>query len=307
MKILVTGGAGFIGSHVVDKYIKEGHSVIVVDDLTTGNKDSLNPKAIFYNCDIRSSELFAIFEKEMPDIVNHHAAQVNVRKSVENPVLDAEVNIIGLLNVLQCSLKFNVKKFIFISSGGAIYGDARQIPTPESSPALPLSPYGLAKDVGENYVKLLNQLHGLQYTILRYGNVYGPRQDPSGEAGVIAIFIGKILKGNSPTIFGDGEQTRDYIFVGDIADVNLLCLENGKNQTFNIGVGKETSVNSLFLILKKQQLFGEDAIHTDKRTGEVFRNCLDNSKAKKLLCWENKTSLEQGIKETIQWFKEKLE
>lgn len=301
MKILVTGGAGFIGSHVVEAYCKEGHTVVVVDNLRTGNKLHLHPNVHFYSCDITSKELFSIFEKEKPDIVNHHAAQMNVRKSLEDPRFDAEVNILGLLNVLSCSVKTNVKKFIFISSGGAVYGNAEQLPLSENASISPLSPYGLAKYVGEQYVQLFYHLHGLPYTILRYANVYGPRQNPLGEAGVISIFIHALLLGKQPTLFGDGEQTRDYIYVADIVDANLLCLTKGQNELFNLGTEKETSVNTLLSLLQSSLSSSLKPVYLPKRAGEVSRNTLDCHKARSLLGWQARYSLEQGIAETIHW------
>jgi UDP-glucose 4-epimerase len=303
MKIMITGGAGFIGSHIVDAYIEAGHDVIVVDNLTTGTKEFLHKRARFYECDIISDELLAIFEKELPDVVSHHAAQMNVRVSLEKPVVDANVNILGLLNVLQCSVASGVKKFLFISSGGAVYGDTLQIPTSEEVVPCPLSPYGLAKYVGEQYIQLFHRLHGLNYSILRYGNVYGPRQNPYGEAGVIAIFIAKMLAGQQPTILGDGEQTRDYVYVQDIVTANLLALEKGDHAIFNLGTGKETSVITLFALLQKQLDFQNVALYSDKNQGEVSRNALDCARAKEGLGWVPEHDLQMGLEKTIAWFK----
>lgn len=299
MKILVTGGAGFIGSHVADRYIAEGHNVVIVDNLIIGSHANIHPSAKFYNCDICSAELEEVFEKEKPDIVNHHAAQVNLRRSLNEPILDAKINVLGLLNVLSCSIKHNIKKFIFISSGGAIYGDATEIPTPEQAPAMPLSPYGLTKYIGERYVQLYAQLYGLEYTILRYANVYGPRQDSKGEAGVIAIFIDKMLNGEQPAIFGDGEQTRDYIFIADVVLANLLALKKGNNETFNIGTGKQTSVNTIFSLLQKETGFNKNAVNTPAISGEVREGALDFSKAKKILGWMPNISLAHGLYITV--------
>jgi UDP-glucose 4-epimerase len=304
MKILVTGGAGFIGSHIVDAYIEAGHDVVVVDNLATGTKSFVHSIATFYHCDITSERLLEIFEKEKPDVVNHHAAQMNVRVSLEKPLFDAHVNILGLLNVLECSIAVHVKKFIFISSGGAIYGDTETIPTPETVQPCPLSPYALAKYTGEQYVSLYQRMHGLPYTILRYGNVYGSRQNPKGEAGVIAIFITQMLSGESPTIFGDGLQTRDYIFVQDLVKANLLCVEKGTNQTYNLGTGVETSVSQLFQILQNEFAFPEKATHSPKREGEVSRNALDCTKAKTELGWKAEYNLSTGLQKTILWFEE---
>lgn len=304
MKILVTGGAGFIGSHIVEGYLKAGHTVIVIDNLSTGEIKNVHPLARFYSCDITSKDLLSIFEKEKPDIVNHHAAQMNVRKSLENPIFNAQSNIMGLLNVLSCAVKTNVKKFIFISSGGALYGDASEIPTPETAPVRPLSPYGLSKYVGERYIQLYSQLYGIPYTILRYANVYGPRQNPLGEAGVIAIFIDGLLKGKQPTIFGDGEQTRDYIYVADIVDANLLCLTKGQNEIFNLGTEKETSVNTLFSFLQSSLSSSLKPLYTPQRSGEVSRTALDCQNARSLLGWQPRYSVEDGIRETLHWFQQ---
>jgi UDP-glucose 4-epimerase len=303
MKILVTGGAGFIGSHVVDAYIEAGHEVIVVDNLSTGVKDFIHPKARFYECDITSDELLEIFVSECPDIVNHHAAQMNVRISLEDPSHDARINILGLLNILQCSVASDVKKFIFSSSGGAVYGNASLIPTPENEVLQPVSPYGLAKSFGEKYVQMFHQLHGLEYTILRYANVYGPRQNPLGEAGVITIFITQMLEGKQPHIFGDGTQTRDYIYVADLVSANLLCLEKGSGMVFNLGTEKETSVMELFDALKQQLDFSHNPVHTDPLVGEVSRNALDCTHAKNMLGWEPIIDLQGGMQKTIEWFR----
>ncbi len=304
MKIIVTGGAGFIGSHVVDAYCQEGHTVVVVDNLLTGERKNIHPLARFYHCDITSKELLSIFEKEKPDIVNHHAAQMNVRKSLEDPLFNAQSNIMGLLNVLSCAVKTNSKKFIFISSGGAIYGDAAKIPTPETALVQPLSPYGLSKYTGERYIQLYSHLYGLSYTILRYANVYGPRQNPLGEAGVIAIFIDALLKGKQPFIFGDGEQTRDYIYIADIVAANLLCLTKGPNEIFNLGTEKETSVNTLFSLLQSTITSSLKPIHAPKRAGEVSRNALNCQKARSLLEWQVRYPLEEGIRKTVLWFQQ---
>lgn len=301
MKILVTGGAGFIGSHVVDAYITAGHDVVVVDNLSTGRKSNLNKKAVFYDCDITDEKkLLEIFHKEKPEIVNHHAAQMNVRKSVENPLFDAQVNVLGLLNVLSCSTAVGVSRFIFISSGGAIYGEPSLIPTPENVEIKPLSPYGLAKYVGEQYVQLYHRLYGLPFVILRYANVYGPRQNAEGEAGVISIFIDAMKKNQKPVIFGSGKQTRDYIHVADIVSANILALERGENQIFNIGTGKETSVLEIFTNLKNKFSFSDSCVFAPEKKGEVSRSCLDSTLAKKILQWEAQISLPQGLALTLE-------
>ncbi len=299
MKILVTGGAGFIGSHVVDAYCKAGHDVIVVDNFETGIKGNIHPKARLYSCNVMSNELKMIFQKERPDVVNHHAAQVNVRRSVEDPVYDAKTNVIGIVNVLACSLDAKVQRFIFISSGGAIYGNA-SVPTLESYTPKPLSPYGLSKYTGEKYVEMCNSLYGLPFIILRYANVYGPRQNPKGEAGVIAIFINNMQKNQEPVIFGDGEQTRDYIHVMDVVEANLLALTRGENTCFNIGTGKQTSVNTIFSLLQTEMNFTKKAQYGEKIVGEVQHGALDINRAKKLLGWEPKIVLKQGLHMTVE-------
>ena len=304
MKILVTGGAGFIGSQVVDKYIEEGHTVIVVDSLVTGHEKNIHPKATFYKCDISSPELRVIFEKEKPDVVNHHAAQMNVRKSIEDPVYDAQTNVLGLINVLSCAVEAKVKKFIFISSGGAMYGDAPVLPTPEETHPTPLSPYGLAKHVGEQYVQLFHRLYEMPYVILRYANVYGPRQNPQGEAGVIAIFIDNMLNGKKAIIFGDGEQTRDYVYVTDIVAANSKALTAGENKILNLGTGKEVSVLELHTIVQEVLTTNEKPQFAEKRNGEVFRGALQCSAAENVLSWKATIDLKEGVQKTAQWFKE---
>ncbi|MEM3374564.1 MAG: SDR family oxidoreductase [Candidatus Woesearchaeota archaeon] len=304
MKVIVTGGCGFIGSNLVDELIKLKHDVVVIDNLSTGKKENLNPKARFYLVDIREKEKVEdIFKKEKPEIVNHHAAQIDVRKSVSDPGYDASVNIIGLINLLKASVDNKVKKFINVSSGGVIYGDDAKLPIKENEKKNPISPYGISKLSGEYYVNFFNKIYGLNFTTLRYSNVYGPRQDPKGEAGVISIFSNLMLNNKQPTIFGDGKQTRDYVFVKDVVNANILAMEKGDNQAFNIGTMRETSVNELFSIMKDIIGFKGNPIYAEARAGELLRNCLDNSKAKKLLGWQPKYSLKEGLKQTIDWVK----
>lgn len=305
MKILVTGGAGFIGSNVVDAYIEAGHEVAVLDNLTTGKRENLNPKAKFFEVDIRNKEsLSQAIAEFSPEIINHHAAQIDVRKSVEDPVYNAQVNEVGMLNLLNAAVVAKVKKIIFSSTGGAIYGEVeKKSGADENHPQEPISPYAITKRSGEMYLHSYKENKGLSYTVLRYGNVYGPRQDPLGEAGVIAIFCGKILANEQPTVYGDGEQLRDYIYVGDVAAVNLLVLDHGENQIFNIGTGKGTSVNELFAHLKENAKFGKEAIYAPPRTGELFRSVLNCKKIKKELDWKAKTSIKKGLKLTFKWSK----
>jgi len=367
MKILVTGGAGFIGSNVVDALVIEGYEVAILDNLSTGRKENLNPNAKFYNVDITDFEgVEKVFKDFKPEILYHLAAQIDVRKSVSDPVFDGRINVLGSINLFKLSVEYGVKRLIFSSTGGALYGEPSKLPATEDTPVEPLSPYGVSKYCGENYLNFFKRLYGgdryaslrsahddeegrfsgedrnapityphedrqrrfsegerdspigsvqdvgnkglpeeahvFERIILRYANVYGPRQDPLGEAGVIAIFIGKILKGERPIIYGDGTQTRDYIFVDDVVRANLLAL-TGKEGTYNIGTGIETSVNKLVEILS--EVFGKkiEPIYADERPGEVKRIALDGTLAKEVLGFVPKYSLYDGIKKTVNWFK----
>ncbi len=304
MKILVTGGAGFIGSNVVDAYIEKGYEVVVVDDLSSGKKENLNKKAKFYNLDICDKALEEVFNKEGIDIVNHHAAQVDVRKSIADPAFDARINIEGSLNILENSRKYKIKKIIFASSGGVIYGECGNLPPNEDSPISPISPYGVSKYAMECYLSTYEKIYGLRYTALRYGNVYGPRQDPYGEAGVVAIFSGKMLNNEEVNIFGDGEQVRDYVYVGDVVKANILCLENGDNEIFNIGTSRSTSVNQLFSEMKELTQYPKQAVYKPLRAGELMRSSLDVGKAEQKLGWKAKVDIREGLKKTIDFFRE---
>ncbi len=306
MNILVTGGAGFIGSHVVDSYIELGHNVIVVDNLSTGFIENVNPKAKFYQIDIRDEKIEEIFKSERIDIVNHHAAQMDVRKSVEDPIYDADVNIIGSLNLLQLCVKYGVKKFIFASTGGAIYGEQDYFPADEEHPTRPLSPYGVAKLTVEKYLYFYKEVHGLSYVVLRYANIYGPRQNPHGEAGVVAIFTSKMLKGEQPIINGDGLQTRDYTYVGDVVRANVLALNYDKSDVFNIGTGIETDVNTLFHKLRNLIGANCDEIHGPAKPGEQRRSVISYEKINKVLGWKPEVSLDEGLRLTVEFFKNKF-
>jgi UDP-glucose 4-epimerase len=306
LKILVTGGAGFIGSHITDAYVNAGHTVVVVDDLSMGTNDNLNPKAKFYHLDIRSKEISDIFEKEKFDIVNHHAAQMDVRKSVDDPMFDASVNIIGVLNLLENCKTFGVKKFIFASTGGAIYGEQDYFPADEIHPVRPLSPYGITKLATEKYLFYYKQVFGLPYVVLRYANVYGPRQNPHGEAGVIAIFAKKMLEGGQPHINGDGKQTRDYVFVSDVVRANLLALEFSKSDIFNVGTGIETDVNTLFIKIRTLINSKCEEYHAPAKLGEQLRSVLDTKKIENELFWKQKYNIEEGLRLTVDFFKNKL-
>jgi len=306
MKILVTGGAGFIGSNLVDALILGGHQVAVIDNLSTGNKANLNPAAEFFKIDINDKFLTDVFTSVKPEIVFHLAAQIDVRKSVADPVWDAQQNILGSINLLENCKKSQVKKVIFSSSGGAIYGDTDKIPTAENHLELPISPYGIAKLAIEKYLNYYHQVFGLPYIALRYSNVYGPRQNAKGEAGVVAIFCDKLLLNQSPIINGTGEQTRDYVYVGDVVKANLAAFKSDKVGIYNIGTGVETDVNQLVKEIMENLKINVDFSHGPANVGEQLRSCLDWQKAKKDLDWRPEVGLEQGIRETVNWFNKKI-
>lgn len=304
MKVLVTGGAGFIGSHVVDLMVEAGHDVVVVDNLSTGRMSNLNPNAKFYQVDIRSPELEKVIEAERPEVIDHHAAQMDVRKSVADPVYDADINILGGLNLLNLAVKYNVRKVIYISSGGAVYGEPVYLPCDEKHPVQPLCPYGATKYMLELYLYMYKQTYGLDYSVIRYPNVYGPRQDPAGEAGVVAIFTGLMLKDKPLTIYGTGEQVRDYVFVRDCARANVMLLSKGSGQVFNLGYGIGTTVNQIFAGLKSITGYGKDAIYGPARPGETFKIYLDATHAKKELGWEPTIPLHDGLSKTVDYFRQ---
>jgi UDP-glucose 4-epimerase len=304
MKILVTGGAGFIGSHVVDAYLEAGHAVTVVDDLSTGRRANVNPAATFHQLDIRDPKLAQVFAREKPQVVNHHAAQIDVRRSVSDPVHDASVNILGSLNVLECSRAAGVQRVVYISSGGAIYGEPVYLPCDENHPIRPICPYGASKHTIEHYLEMYHVLYGLPYTILRYANVYGPRQDPDGEAGVVAIFVGKMLRRDPVTVFGDGDQERDFVYVGDCARANLLALTAASPAgAYNIGSGVATSVNGIFAALQHLTGYTASATHLEAKAGETRRIFLQAEKARTELGWTPSVSLEEGLRRTLTYFR----
>jgi UDP-glucose 4-epimerase len=307
MKILVTGGAGFIGSHLVDELLKLNHKVIVIDNLSSGKIENVNKRAKFYKIDIQSPKISEIFKKERPEIIFHLAAQVNIRESVKNPKKDARINILGSLNLLQCCKKFKVKKIIFASSGGAVYGQAKVIPTKETQKLLPQSPYGIAKMATEKYLEFFGKNYGLDWISLRLSNVYGPRQRGDQETGVVAIFCKRLLKTKPIIIFGSGRQTRDFLYVKDAISafvlVSRIDTRNFKKRCFNIGTQKETSINKLLNLISKILNIKPKVKKEEKKEGDVFRSCLDITLAKKFFGWEPKYSLEKGLKETIDWFK----
>ncbi len=306
MKVLVTGGAGFIGSHLVDRLVMEGHEAVVVDNLATGNRRNINRAARFYKMDIQSWRLERVFRNERPNVVMHLAAQMDVRKSVEDPMFDAQVNVLGTLNVLQQAVKHGVRKVIFSSSGGAIYGEQETYPAPESHVMKPLSPYGLSKLCGEQYLSYFQRVSGLQAVSLRYANVYGPRQDPEGEAGVVAIFIQKMLNNEQAVINGNGRQTRDFVFVEDVVEANLAMMGQDTQGIYNVGTGVETSINDLFRILVQHTGSNSKEIHGPAKKGEQARSVIDSTKLRQEVSWEPKADLSEGLKKTVDYFRDRM-
>ncbi|MCI0706370.1 MAG: NAD-dependent epimerase/dehydratase family protein [Ignavibacteriae bacterium] len=305
MKILITGGAGFIGSHVADAYVNAGHQVVVFDDLSSGSRENLNPKAKFYQVDIRSDQIEGIFQREKFDVVNHHAAQMDVRRSVADPKYDASINVMGTLNLLESARKNGVKQIIFASSGGTVYGEQETFPATESHPLKPLSPYGITKVAVEKYLYYYREVYGIPYVILRYGNVYGPRQNPFGEAGVVAIFAHKLLKGEQAIINGDGKQTRDYVYVGDVVQANVLALQYDGSGIYNVGTGVENDVNTIFKKLRKHLNPESKEEHGPPKAGEQQRSVISFAKIKKELGWSPVTKFDEGLSLAAEYFKQK--
>jgi UDP-glucose 4-epimerase len=303
LKVLVTGGAGFIGSHVVDALIEEGHTVVVVDDLSTGRAEFVNPRARLYQLDIRSPELAEVLDQERPELINHHAAHADVRRSVTDPVHDADVNIIGSLNLLECVRQHGASKLVYASTGGAIYGEPVYLPCDESHPLNPICPYGVSKLTVERYLSYYGHAYGLQYAILRYPNVYGPRQDPTGEGGVVAIFARQMLRGEQVVINGSGDQQRDFLYVADVVRANILAQDHLDRQTYNLGTGVGTSVNDLFALMADETGYGAKPTHAPPRAGETFKIYLDASKARQELSWQPETRLDEGLSRTIPSFR----
>ena len=302
MKILVTGGAGFVASHVVDAYLDGGHQVLVVDNLSTGKREHVHPKARLIEMDLNDPGLFDLLETERPEVVNHHAANASVSVSIREPVFDARQNVLGTINLLEAAHRAGTGKFIYISSGGAMYGNPEYLPMDEDHPANPISPYALSKDTGERYVRIYGQEHGLSWTSLRYANVYGPRQDPFGEAGVISIFCQNLLDGVAPSIHWDGEQTRDFVYVGDCARANLLALEGGDGQAYNVGTGMGTSINALFQTLR--EVAGQELTpqRGPRRPGDLRHSYLDCTKIEQELGWQAEVGLYEGLARTWRYF-----
>lgn len=306
MKILVTGGAGFIGSHIVDAFIEAGNSVVVIDDLSSGFENNINPKAKFIKADICQKDLYKIFESENFDIINHHAAQMDVRRSVADPAFDANTNIIGTINLLQNAVKYGINKFMFASTGGAVYGEQEYFPADENHKTQPKSPYGISKLAVEKYLYFYNSEYGLNYSILRYANIYGPRQNPFGEAGVVAIFSSKLLKGEQPIINGHGKQTRDYVYVGDVVKANLLMLTDIDSEIYNVGTGVETDVIQLFSLLNNITAAGIEEKHGPAAAGEQLRSVITSTKLLNKFGWQPSTNLKDGLQETVKFFENKL-
>ena len=311
MRVLVTGGAGFIGSHIVDACIDAGHQVVVVDDLSTGARANLNVRARWYHVDVRSEQLDAVIAAERPDVISHQAAQVSVKRSMDDPVLDASINVVGTLRLLEAARRHGVGRFVLASTGGAIYGDIAEGLADESHPCRPVSPYAIAKLSAEHYLESYRLAHGLETVVLRYSNVYGPRQDPHGEAGVVAIFMQKILAGTPPTIFGDGEYVRDYVFVDDVVRANLtaLTLPLGRRTPtlFNIATGVQTTVNQLWQTVAAVGGTRLEPVHAPPRAGDVRRSALDPTRAKRELSFAPQIALAEGIARTWAWFASRVD
>ncbi|HYC01513.1 MAG TPA: NAD-dependent epimerase/dehydratase family protein [Candidatus Limnocylindrales bacterium] len=311
MKILITGGAGFIGSHLADAFLARGDEVSVMDNLSSGHREQVPAGARFHEVDIRDERAAQIVSEERPDVLCHHAAQMNVRYSVENPAYDAEVNVLGMVRLLEAARGAGTRLALFSSSGGTVYGEVDQYPTPEEHPTVPVCPYGITKLTGEHYLEYYWRIHGLRYVALRYANVYGPRQDPHGEAGVVAIFSKALLRGVPGNIFGDGLQTRDYVFVGDVVRANLASVDsltddaagNGWCGPVNIGTGRETNVVELHERIAR--LAGADVRpnHVEAKEGEVRRNCLSYARAERVLGWKPSVSLDDGLAQTVDFFR----
>jgi UDP-glucose 4-epimerase len=308
MRILITGGAGFIGSHVATGYLHAGHEVVVVDNLSTGRMENVPAGAHLFRVDITDYEsLKRVFAEIRPDVVSHHAAQMDIRRSLREPLFDANINVVGSLSVLELSVQYSVSKFIFASSGGAIYGEPQKLPATESTAEMPISHYGVTKLSVERYLHTYHHLYGLRFTALRYANVFGPGQNPRGESGVVAIFIGQMLRGEVPTIFGDGQKTRDYVFVEDIVEANLLALEKGNGGVFNIGHGIQVSDYEIFNTIRQGVGYTSGPNFATRRSGEVEHIALDASAAMAVLGWKPRIGLIEGIARTIAHLRSEID
>jgi UDP-glucose 4-epimerase len=305
-RILITGGAGFIGSTIADLFVEAGWDVAVLDDLSSGKRENVPARARFYPLDVRSAAAQEAIRKEQPRVICHQAAQIDVRRSMADPRFDADVNVGGLLNVMQAAVAArSVEHVLFASSGGATYGDTDVVPTPESHPQRPVSHYGAAKAASELYLGVYRAGYGIPFAALRYSNVYGPRQDPNGEAGVVAIFCGRLREGRSCTIFGDGGQTRDYVFAGDVARANLLAAEKRFDGPLNVGTGVETDVVRLHGLLARAAGVSTPPVHEPARLGEQRRSCIDPSAAASAIGWRPEVPLEAGLARTLEWFRQR--
>jgi len=302
MKVLVTGGAGFIGSHIVEHLIARGDQVVIVDNISSGRQGNIHPEATFYRCDITQPELLEVFQKEKPQVVIHQAAQVHVNTSVEDPVFDANTNIIGTIQLLEACRKTGVEKVVYASSA-AVYGNPVYLPLDENHPVKPLSGYGVSKYTVEHYLSVYAHLYNLPYTILRYANVYGIRQDPRGEGGVISIFVDKVLRKETLTIFGDGEQTRDYIYVDDVARANLAAIDRGDGEVLNIGTGVRTSLNEVVKYFNEIAGFKSQVVYGPERSGDIKHSFFDHAKARQMLNWEPQTPLKDGLAITYEYYR----
>lgn len=300
MKLLVTGGAGFIGSHVVDQALAAGHEAAVVDNLSSGRRANLNPAAAFHEIDIRDATMAEVFAREKPDALVHLAAQMDVTRSVREPEFDAEVNVIGVIRLLNLCVEHKVKRVVFSSTGGAIYGAADDYPATEETRPEPLSPYAVSKFAGEQYLMMYSRIYGLTHVVLRYTNVFGPRQVPHGECGVCAVLTDLMLKGQQPTLYGFGDPVRDYVYVGDVARANVMALEKGGNTCMNICTGKPTTVMDIFTALRDITGFVEEPILKPLRPGEVEKSLASNARARDVLGWEPEVSLAEGLKRTVE-------
>lgn len=303
MKVLVTGGAGFIGSHIADALIEKGHEVTIVDNLLMGRMENVPKAARFFLMDIRAAEIEKVFDLGRFDAVFHLAAQMDVRRSVEDPIFDAGVNVLGSLNLIRSAVRTGVKKVVFASTGGAVYGEQEVFPCDETHPTRPVSPYGITKLCVEKYLYYYALEFGLKYTVLRFANVYGPRQNPHGEAGVVAIFTSRLLSGAQPVINGDGRQTRDYVYVGDVVQANLKALGHPENEAFNVGTGVETDVNRVFDLLNRHTGGKASEQHGPAKPGEQMRSVISHGKIKDVLGWEPRVGLEEGLKRTVDYFR----
>ena len=305
MKILVTGAAGFIASHIADAYVEQGHEVVVLDDLSRGKRENINPKCRFYQCDIRDREAVnRIFLGEKPQVVNHHAAQMDVRRGVREPLFDAQVNILGGINLLEAAIANGTKRFIYAGTAGAGYGEPKQMPVPEDYPMNPVTPYGISKHTIEHYLFTFQFLYGMDYVVVRYGNVYGPRQSSQGEAGVFAIFSEQMLAGIQPIIYGDGTKIRDYVYISDVVAANVAALDRGTKEIFNISSGVQTTDQGVFDLVRSLLGKSVQPKYVPRRPGEIDRICLDISKAERLLGWKCQVSLAEGAHRTVDYFKQ---